>query len=109
MCTCIRNLLCLSLFLSLSLSPSLSALVGANVNRRTAANDHTVLSLASAGGHISVVQYLLMKGAEPSYMLRVGSLSLWHTHTCTLSNGKQWRCVCFFVCTHVHLEKYACF
>lgn len=44
---------------------------GAEVNRRTSNNDHTVLSLASAGGHVSVVQYLLMRGAEPSHMLRV--------------------------------------
>lgn len=50
---------------------SLILCAGADVNRRTANNDHTVLSLASAGGHVSVVQYLLMRGAEPSHMLRV--------------------------------------
>jgi hypothetical protein len=44
---------------------------GADVNRSTTANDHTVLSLACAGGHVSVVQYLLMQGGDPSYMLRV--------------------------------------
>ena len=49
---------------------------GADVNRSTTNNDHTVLSLASAGGHVSVVQYLLIRGAEPSYCLRVGPHSL---------------------------------
>ena len=47
---------------------------GADVNRSTANNDHTVLSLASAGGHVSVVQYLLIRGAEPSYCLRVSPI-----------------------------------
>ena len=56
------------------------------MNRRTANNDHTVLSLASAGGHVSVVQYLLMKGAEPSHLLRVsqGFICMLHDHTKTL-------------------------
>ena len=49
---------------------------GADVNRSTTNNDHTVLSLASAGGHVSVVQYLLIRGAEPSYCLRVRPYSL---------------------------------
>ena len=49
--------------------------LGADVNRRTANNDHTVLSLASAGGHVGVVQFLLSKGAEPSHMLRVRLLT----------------------------------
>ena len=44
---------------------------GAEVNRNTSNNDHSVLSLASAGGHVSVVQYLLMQGADPDHMLRV--------------------------------------
>ena len=47
---------------------------GADVNRRTTNNDHTVLSLASAGGHVGVVQFLLSRGAEPSHMLRVKAL-----------------------------------
>ena len=50
---------------------SLPDCTGADVNRSTTNNDHTVLSLASAGGHVSVVQYLLIRGAEPSYCLRV--------------------------------------
>ena len=54
--------------------PPTASLTGAEVNRRTSNNDHTVLSLASAGGHVSVVQYLLMRGAEPSHMLRVSGV-----------------------------------
>ena len=44
---------------------------GVDVNHNTGTNDHTVLSLASAGGHLAVVQYLLMQGADPSYVLKV--------------------------------------
>ena len=44
---------------------------GADVNRRTGNNDHTVLSLACSGGHISTVQYLLGRGANPTHILRV--------------------------------------
>ena len=43
------------------------------MNHNTGTNDHTVLSLASAGGHLAVVQYLLMQGADPSYVLKVSS------------------------------------
>ena len=45
--------------------------VGADVNRQTTNNDHTVLSLACAGGHLAVVELLLAHGAEPSHKLKV--------------------------------------
>ena len=47
--------------------------LGADVNHRTATNDHSVLSLACAGGHVSVVQYLLMQGSDPAHILKVCS------------------------------------
>ena len=50
---------------------------GANVNRATANNDHTVVSLACAGGHLAVVELLLAHGADPTHRLKVGSC----THT----------------------------
>eukprot|EP00731_Ephydatia_muelleri_P037519 Em0494g4a len=48
----------------------------ADVNHRTATNDHSVLSLACAGGHVSVVQYLLMQGSDPSHILKDNSTML---------------------------------
>ena len=48
--------------------------VGANVNTATTSNDHTVLSLACAGGHLSVVQYLLMQNADVGHVLKVCDL-----------------------------------
>lgn len=48
-----------------------SVLVGANVNRATANNDHTVVSLACAGGHLAVVELLLAHGADPTHRLKV--------------------------------------
>lgn len=48
-----------------------SVLTGANVNRTTANNDHTVLSLACAGGHLAVVELLLAHGADPTHRLKV--------------------------------------
>ena len=45
--------------------------VGADVNSNTTNNDHTVLSLACAGGHLSVVQYLLMQNADVGHVLKV--------------------------------------
>lgn len=44
---------------------------GANVNRATANNDHTVVSLACAGGHLAVVELLLAHGADPTHRLKV--------------------------------------
>lgn len=44
---------------------------GANVNKATSNNDHTPLSLACAGGHISVVELLLQHGADPYHKLKV--------------------------------------
>lgn len=46
-------------------------LLGANVNRATANNDHTVVSLACAGGHLAVVELLLAHGADPTHRLKV--------------------------------------
>lgn len=44
---------------------------GADVNRATSTNDHTVLSLACAGGHLAVVELLLAHGADPIHKLKV--------------------------------------
>ena len=43
---------------------------GANVNRSTTNNEHTVLSLACAGGHLGVVELLLEHGADPMHKLK---------------------------------------
>lgn len=51
------------------------SVLGANVNRTTANNDHTVLSLACAGGHLAVVELLLAHGADPTHRLKVGNSS----------------------------------
>ena len=45
------------------------------MNRATANNDHTVVSLACAGGHLAVVELLLAHGADPTHRLKV-------THSC---------------------------
>ncbi|NWJ09301.1 ANKH1 protein, partial [Crypturellus undulatus] len=50
--------------------------IGANVNRATANNDHTVVSLACAGGHLAVVELLLAHGADPTHRLKDGSTML---------------------------------
>jgi len=50
--------------------------IGADVNSNTTNNDHTVLSLACAGGHLSVVQYLLMQNADVGHVLKVNSCTL---------------------------------
>jgi ankyrin repeat protein len=44
---------------------------GADVNRTTTNNDHTPLSLACAGGHLTVVELLLQHGADPYHKLKV--------------------------------------
>lgn len=49
---------------------------GANVNRATANNDHTVVSLACAGGHLAVVELLLAHGADPTHRLKVNTLRI---------------------------------
>lgn len=48
--------------------------LGADVNRQTTVNDHTVLSLACAGGHLAVVELLLAHGADPLHKLKVRTL-----------------------------------
>ena len=69
----------------------LLSVAGADVNRHTANNDHTVLSLACSGGHISTVQYLLNQGASPTHILRVsghdnhGSLFMMREFLCCVS------------------------
>jgi ankyrin repeat protein len=45
--------------------------LGADVNKATTNNDHTVLSLACAGGHVAVVELLLKSGANASHKLKV--------------------------------------
>ena len=42
-----------------------------DVNRATANNDHTALSLACHGGHLHVVKVLLQHGANPHHILKV--------------------------------------
>lgn len=44
---------------------------GADINRRTTSNDHSVLSLACAGGHLNVVELLLRRAADPTHKLQV--------------------------------------
>ena len=48
------------------------------MNRATANKDHTVVSLACAGGHLAVVELLLAHGADPTHRLKVE-----HAHTQT--------------------------
>lgn len=43
------------------------------MNRATANNDHTVVSLACAGGHLAVVELLLAHGADPTHRLKVNT------------------------------------
>lgn len=45
------------------------------MNRATANNDHTVVSLACAGGHLAVVELLLAHGADPTHRLKVFTCS----------------------------------
>ena len=45
--------------------------VGANVNKMTCSNDHTVLSLACSNGHLDVVKFLLRSGADFTHRLKV--------------------------------------
>lgn len=65
---------------------TLTSLAGADVNKPTTNNDHTVLSLACAGGHLNIVELLLKKGANASHKLKAGSCFLfcteWHDCCC---------------------------
>ena len=56
---------------------------GADVNRTTTNNDHTPLSLACAGGHISIVELLLQHGADPYHKLKVFSTYRFHLYNCS--------------------------
>ena len=49
---------------------------GANVNKATANNDHTPLSLACAGGHLAIVELLLQNKADPYHKLKDNSTML---------------------------------
>ena len=53
-----------------------SLTLGASVNHQTTMNDHTVLSLACAGGHLAVVELLLRHGADPLHKLKVRMVSV---------------------------------
>lgn len=53
-----------------------SRTLGASVNHQTTMNDHTVLSLACAGGHLAVVELLLAHGADPLHKLKVRVMSV---------------------------------
>ena len=44
---------------------------GADVNKTTADNDHTPLSLACVGGHNRLVELLLANNADPHHKLKV--------------------------------------
>ena len=54
-----------------SLNISIVCYIGADVDRRTTNSDHSVLSLACAGGHLAVVELLLAHGADPYHKLKV--------------------------------------
>ena len=49
---------------------------GANVNKATTNNDHTPLSLACAGGHLTIVELLLQNKADPYHKLKDNSTML---------------------------------
>lgn len=46
------------------------------MRRQTTNNDHTPLSLACAGGHLSVVELLLSHNADPNHKLKDNSTML---------------------------------
>ena len=50
--------------------------LGANVNKTTCSNDHTVLSLACTNGHLDVVRFLLRSGADVGHKLKVANGSV---------------------------------
>ena len=52
---------------------------GASVNICTTNNEHTVLSLACAGGHLAVVELLLEHGADPMHKLKGQIILLFET------------------------------
>lgn len=50
------------------------------MNRCTTNNEHTVLSLACAGGHLGIVELLLENGADPMHKLK-GTLTVFTSPT----------------------------
>ena len=52
----------------------MTAFPGSDINKHTSTNDHTGLSLASAGGHRAVVDLLLKHGSNPNHRLKVNFL-----------------------------------
>ena len=76
---------------------------GADVNRHTANNDHTVLSLACSGGHIGAVQYLLSQGADPTHILRVSLIT-----TCTYIYVYVYILYIRTYDTYIHVRTYVC-
>ena len=50
---------------------------GANVNKTTCSNDHTVLSLACNNGHLDIVRFLLRSAADFTHRLKVHVASRW--------------------------------
>jgi len=55
--------------------------VGADVDRKTTNSDHSVLSLACAGGHLAVVELLLAHGADPYHKLKVYTVLYYNPNT----------------------------
>lgn len=68
------------------MSLSVFSRLGANVNRATANNDHTVVSLACAGGHLAVVELLLAHGADPTHRLKVME-AVWINTSCFVNKN----------------------
>ena len=58
------------------------------MNRATTTNDHTVLSLACAGGYLAVVELLLAHGAKPDHILKVSYEG--NSYRCPTKDGGQW-------------------
>lgn len=73
------------------------------MNRATANNDHTVVSLACAGGHLAVVELLLAHGADPTHRLKVMP-----THWILIRPVRILKLVYLFVTKHIIEMSYVC-